>query len=123
MCCFDCVAQIRRNAPRALGILCILPLNRRGEVRESLQFGDHPKADDRVGKSIDCQLPIRRHCRDGWQCPGWMSRMGVAMIKTGLHRVDQLSSSAKVRGFFGWTRRGSITLYEKLHEMKKAEEL
>jgi len=35
MCCFDCVAQIRRNAPRALGILCILPLNRRGEVRES----------------------------------------------------------------------------------------
>lgn len=53
MCCFDCVTQIRRNAPRALGILCILPLNRRGEVRESLQFGDHPKADDRVGKSID----------------------------------------------------------------------
>ena len=50
MCCFDCVAQIRRNAPRALGILCIL---HRGEVRESLQFGDHPKADYRVGKSID----------------------------------------------------------------------
>jgi hypothetical protein len=51
-----------------------------------------------------------------------MSRMGVAMIKTGLHRVDQLSSSAKIRGFFGGTRRVSITLYEKLHEMKKAEE-
>jgi hypothetical protein len=29
-----------------------LPLNRRGEVRESLQFGDHPTVDDRVGKSI-----------------------------------------------------------------------
>lgn len=53
MCCFDCVTQIRRNAPRALGILCIFFLDRRGEVRESLQFGDHPKADDRVGKSID----------------------------------------------------------------------
>ena len=51
-----------------------------------------------------------------------MSRMGVAMIKTGLYRVDQLSSSAKIRGFFGGTRRVSITLYEKLHEMKKAEE-
>ena len=48
--------------------------------------------------------------------------MGVAMIKTGLYRVDQLSSSAKIRGFFGGTRRVSITLYEKLHEMKKAEE-
>jgi len=29
-----------------------LPLNRRGEARESLQFGDHPTVDDRVGKSI-----------------------------------------------------------------------
>jgi hypothetical protein len=51
-----------------------------------------------------------------------MSRMGDAMIKTGLYRVDQLSSSAKIRGFFGGTRRVSITLYEKLDEMKKAEE-
>src|SRR5438309_9674029 len=48
--------------------------------------------------------------------------MGVAMIKTGLYRVDQLSSSAKIRGFFGGTRRVSITLYEKLHEMRTAEE-
>src|SRR2546421_6271269 len=51
-----------------------------------------------------------------------MSRMGVAMIKTGLYRVDQLSSSAKIRGFFGGTRRVSITLYEKLGEGKKGEE-
>jgi hypothetical protein len=51
-----------------------------------------------------------------------MSRMGVAMIKTGLYRVDQLSSAAKIRRFFGGTRRVSITLYEKLDGMKKAEE-
>jgi len=44
------------------------------------------------------------------------------MIKTGLYRLEQLSSPAKIRGFFGGTRRVSITLYEKLHEMKKAEE-
>lgn len=36
-----------------LASYAFLPLNLRGEVRESLQFGDHPKADDRVGKSID----------------------------------------------------------------------
>ena len=36
-----------------LASCAFLPLNRRGEVREFLQFGDHPKADDRDGKSID----------------------------------------------------------------------
>ncbi len=36
-----------------LASCAFLPFNRRGEARESLQFGDHPKADDRVGKSID----------------------------------------------------------------------
>src|SRR5262245_13144813 len=47
---------------------------------------------------------------------------GVAMIKTGLYRLEQLSSSAKTRGFFGGTRRVSITLYEKLDGMKEAQE-
>ncbi len=36
-----------------LASCAFLPPNCRGEVRESLQFGDHPKADDRVGKSFD----------------------------------------------------------------------
>jgi len=36
-----------------LASCAFLSPNRRREVRESLQFGDHPKADDRVGKSID----------------------------------------------------------------------
>jgi len=30
MCCFDCVAQIRRNAPRALGILRIFAIQSPG---------------------------------------------------------------------------------------------
>jgi hypothetical protein len=51
-----------------------------------------------------------------------MSRTGIAMMKTGLYRVAQLSSPAKLRGFFGGTRRVSITLYQQLDEMKKAEE-
>jgi hypothetical protein len=44
------------------------------------------------------------------------------MIKTGLYRLEQLSSSAKTKGFFGGTRRVSITLYEKLDDVKQAEE-
>jgi hypothetical protein len=50
---FDCVAQIRRNAPRALGIPCILPLNRQGEAESPYSLISHSKADDRVGKWID----------------------------------------------------------------------
>jgi len=44
------------------------------------------------------------------------------MIKTGLYRIDQLSSSAKIIGFFCGKLRVSITLYEKLHETKQLEE-
>ena len=53
MCCFDCVTQTAGMHRVRLASCAFLPLNRRGEVRESLQFGDRPKADDRVGKSID----------------------------------------------------------------------
>ena len=71
------------------------------------------------------QLPIRNPAaapRCLYRLAGWGEPHGHAMIKTGLYRLEQLSSPAKIRGFFGGTRRVSITLYEKLHEMKKAEE-
>src|SRR5262245_50143855 len=44
-----------------------------------------------------------------------------AMIKTGLYRLDQLSSLRKTRGFFGGTRRASITLYDKLASVRDGE--
>jgi len=43
------------------------------------------------------------------------------MIKTGLYRLDQLSSLRKTRGFFGGTRRASITLYDKLASVRDGE--
>src|SRR5215472_2763499 len=75
--------------------------------------------------SRSTQLTIRNPAAEPrclYRLAGWGEPHGHAMIKTGLYRLEQLSSPAKIRGFFGGTRRVSITLYEKLHEMKKAEE-
>jgi hypothetical protein len=43
------------------------------------------------------------------------------MIKTGLYRLDQLASLRNSRGFFGGTRRASITLYDKLASVRDGE--
>jgi hypothetical protein len=43
------------------------------------------------------------------------------MIKTGLYRLDQLTDLRKIRGFFGGTRRVSVTLYDKLAGIRDAE--
>jgi hypothetical protein len=44
------------------------------------------------------------------------------MIKTGLYRIEQLSTPRKIKGFFGGTRRISITLYDKLAHVNGAGE-
>ena len=83
-----------------------------------------PKADDRVGKSIDSTANSQsgRVAALTLSMAGLDEPHGIAMIKTGLYRLEQLSSSAKTRGFFGGTRRVSITLYEKLDGVKEAQE-
>jgi hypothetical protein len=43
------------------------------------------------------------------------------MIKTGLYRIEQLSSLQNTRGFFGGTRRISITLYDKAAGIRDGE--
>src|SRR5262249_58263167 len=74
--------------------------------------------------SRSTQLPIRNPAaapRCLYRLAGWGEPHGHAMIKTGLYRLEQLSSPGKIRGFFGGTRRGSIKLFQKLHEKKKGE--
>ena len=44
------------------------------------------------------------------------------MIKTGLYRLDQLSSLRNTRGFFGGTRRISIALYDKIAGIRDGEQ-
>lgn len=44
-----------------------------------------------------------------------------AMIKTGLYRIEQLSSLRNTGGFFGGTRRASITLYDQLTGIRDGE--
>jgi len=107
-----------------LASCALLPLNDRGEAQRPYNLIRRPKADDRVGKSIDSTANSQsgRVAELTLSMAGLDEPHGIAMIKTGLYRLEQLSSSAKTRGFFGGTRRVSVTLYEKLDGMKEAQE-